>query len=87
MEVVYVAPTKTIVLHGTLGPLQPMAAAGSMQIQLTAAEGGTKLEVTYTIGGYLAAGMNTWAAPVDGVLKAQFLRLKSLIEHGDPAAK
>jgi hypothetical protein len=31
--------------------------------------------------------MNTWAAPVDSVLKEQFTRLKSFVEHGDPAAK
>jgi len=87
MEVVYVAPAKAIVLHGALGPLQSLAASGTMRIQLTAADGGTKVEVTYSVSGYLAAGMNTWAAPVDGVLKEQFTRLKSLMEHGDPAAK
>ena len=87
MEVVYVLPSKTIVLRGTLGPLQTLAAAGSMQIQLTPADGGTKVEVTYAVGGYLAAGLNTWAAPVDGVLKQQFTRLKNLIEKGDPGAK
>jgi hypothetical protein len=58
-----------------------------MQIQLTPAEGGTKVEVTYAVGGYLAAGLNTWAGPVDGVLKQQFTRLKNSIEKGDPAAK
>jgi uncharacterized protein YndB with AHSA1/START domain len=87
MEVVFVAPSKTIVLRGTLGPLQAIGAIGSMQIQLTPAEGGTKVEVTYAVGGYLAAGMNTWAAPVDGVLKQQFTRLKNSIEKGDPGAK
>jgi hypothetical protein len=87
MEVVYVAPGKAIVMHGTLGPLQSIAANGSMQIQLSAADGGTKLEVTYAVSGYLAAGMNTWAAPVDSVLKEQFTRLKSFVEHGDPAPK
>lgn len=86
MEVVYLAPGK-IVLHGALGPLQAIAATGSMQIQLSAAEGGTKVEVTYAVAGYLAAGLNTWAAPVDGVLQEQFTRLKSYVEHGDPAAK
>jgi uncharacterized protein YndB with AHSA1/START domain len=87
MEVVYLAPGKAIVMHGTLGPLQSIAANGSMQIQLSAADGGTKLEVTYAVSGYLAAGMNTWAAPVDSVLKEQFTRLKSFVEHGDPAPK
>jgi uncharacterized protein YndB with AHSA1/START domain len=87
MEVVDLTPGKTIVLHGALGPLHLIAATGSMQIQLTAADGGTKLEVTYAVAGYQATGMTTWAAPVDGVLKEQFTRLKNLMEHGDPAAK
>ena len=87
LELVTLAPGKSLVLHGFFGPLQTLAATGSMQIQLTPADGGTKVEVTYAVGGYLAAGMNTWAAPVDGVLKEQFTRLKMLIEKGDPAAK
>jgi uncharacterized protein YndB with AHSA1/START domain len=85
LEVVFLAPGKSIVMHGGLGPMQTLAATGSMQFQLTAADGGTKLEVTYAVTGYLPAGMNTWAAPVDGVLNEQFTRLKSLIENGDPA--
>jgi hypothetical protein len=57
-----------------------------MTFQLTAAPGNaTKLEVTYAITGYSAAGMNTLAAPVDQVLTTQLTRLKNLIEH--PAAK
>jgi uncharacterized protein YndB with AHSA1/START domain len=87
MEVVSFAPGKAIVLHGTLGPLQTLAAAGTMQILLSAADGGTKVEVTYSVAGYLAAGMSSWASPVDGVLKQQVTRLKSLVEKGDPAAK
>ena len=87
MEVVYISPSKAIVLHGTLGPLQSLGASGSMRIQLTPADGGTKVEVTYAVGGYVAAGLNAWAAPVDGVLKEQFTRLKNAIEKGDPAAK
>jgi uncharacterized protein YndB with AHSA1/START domain len=87
MQVVLLAPGKTIGLTGGLGPLQSIAATGSMQIQLSPAEGGTKLEVTYAVAGYLPAGMNTWAAPVGSVLAEQFTRLKNFIEHGDPAPK
>ena len=83
MEVVYFAPGKTLRLSGGLGPLQSIAAAGSMTIELSAAEGGTKLEVTYAVTGYLPAGMNTWAAPVDGVLEEQFTRLKNYVETVD----
>ena len=64
LEVVFAAPGKRLVMSGAFGPLQNLAAAGSMQIQLAAAEGGTKLDLTYGVTGYLAKGMNTWAAPV-----------------------
>lgn len=85
LDVVYAAPAKRIVLSGALGPMQNLAATGSMQIQLTPAEGGTKLELTYAAVGYLAKGMNTWAAPVDMVLAEQFARLKNYVETGNPA--
>jgi uncharacterized protein YndB with AHSA1/START domain len=87
MEVVYVAPGKALGLNGGLGPLQSIAAAGSMQIKLSPVDGGTKLEVTYAVGGYLAAGLNTWAAPVDMVLGQQLTRLKNYVEHGEAAPK
>jgi hypothetical protein len=57
-----------------------------MQIQLTPAEGGTKLEMTYTVSGYSAKGLTSWAAPVDSVTGEQFKRLKNYIETGGPAA-
>jgi uncharacterized protein YndB with AHSA1/START domain len=87
MEVVYFAPGKTLRLSGALGPLQSIAAAGGMTIQLSAADGGTKLEVTYAVAGYVPAGMNTWAAPVDEVIEEQFGRLKKYVETGDPGHK
>jgi uncharacterized protein YndB with AHSA1/START domain len=87
MEVISLMPGKSIVFTGALGPLQSIAASGSMKFQLVAAEGGTKLEFTYAVTGYLPAGLNTWAAPVDSVLKEQLTRLKNYIEHGNPAPK
>ena len=87
MEVVYADPGKKLVFSGALGALQSIAATGSMTIQLAAAGEGTKLAVVYTVTGYVPAGMNTWAAPVDSVLTEQFTRLKSLIENGKAAPK
>ena len=84
MEVLYLVPGKTIVFSGALGPMQPLAAAGTMSIKLTAEEGGTRFEVTYTVAGYLPAGMNAFAGPSDGMLSEQFTRLKKYIEKGDP---
>jgi uncharacterized protein YndB with AHSA1/START domain len=84
MEVVNLAPGKRVVLQGALGALQALAATGAMTIQFSPVNGGTKLEVTYAVVGYLPAGMNTLAAPVDGVLKGLFARLKNYVEHGNP---
>ena len=85
LEVLFVAPGKALRMGGGLGPLQGIAASGSMTIKLTPADGGTKLETTYAVAGYLPAGMNTLAAPVDSVLTNQFVRLKNYVERGDPA--
>jgi uncharacterized protein YndB with AHSA1/START domain len=87
MELVYIAPGKGLVLRGALGPLQTVAATGSMQIQLTAADQSTKLDVTYAVAGYQPKGMNTWAAPLDMVLAEQFTRLKTYIETGNAVPK
>jgi hypothetical protein len=87
MEVIYLAPGKGLILSGALGPLSSIAATGNMTFQLSAAAGGTKLDVTYAVTGYVKVGMNTWAAPVDSVLGEQIARLKNYIELGSPAAK
>jgi uncharacterized protein YndB with AHSA1/START domain len=87
LDVVYAEPGKKLVFSGALGPLQSIAATGSMTIQLATAGEGTKLAVVYTVTGYLPAGMNTWASPVDSVLNEQFTRLKNLIETGKAAPK
>jgi uncharacterized protein YndB with AHSA1/START domain len=85
LQVLYIAPGKTLRMGGGLGPLQAIASTGRMTIAVSPMAGGTKLELTYTVGGYLPAGMNTLATPVDSVLNAQFNRLKNLLERGDPA--
>lgn len=81
MQVIYLAPGKTVVLSGGLGPLLTQAVTGTMQIQLSPAEGGTKVGVTYAVAGYMPAGLNAWAKPVDGVLTEQFTRLKNYTEQ------
>ncbi|HEY6251244.1 MAG TPA: ATPase [Candidatus Angelobacter sp.] len=85
MEVVFFAPGKTLRLSGALGPLQALGAIGALTFSLTPAGDETKLEVTFAVSGYTPQGMNSWAAPVDGVLREQITRLKSYIETGNPA--
>jgi uncharacterized protein YndB with AHSA1/START domain len=80
MEVVTVMPGKMIVMTGALGPMQTLAAAGNLKVQFSPEEGGTKLEVTYAVVGYLPAGMNAFAGPADGMLTDQFTRYKTYAE-------
>ena len=87
MEIVFLAPGKRLLMTGGLGPLQPLAVTGTMTVQFSPAAGGTRLEVTYAVGGYLPAGLNTLAAPVDSVLNQQFTRLKNYVERGNPVPK
>ncbi|HTW67521.1 MAG TPA: hypothetical protein VME17_23040 [Bryobacteraceae bacterium] len=82
LEVVNATPGKTLVMIGGLGPLQSTAVSGSLTIQLAPAAVGTKLDVQYAVAGYLPAGVNTWAAPVNSVLTEQFTRLKTFVETG-----
>jgi hypothetical protein len=84
MQVVYVAPGKSLRMVGGLGPLQGFAVSGVMTVELSPAAGGTKLEMTYSAGGYVPDGMSAWAKPVDDVLTEQFTRLKTFVEHGSP---
>ena len=87
LEVVSVMPGKLLVMTGGLGPLQSQALSGSMSIAIAAAGDETKLSMTYAVAGYVPAGTNTWAAPVNGMLSEQFTRLKNYIEHGTPETK
>jgi hypothetical protein len=86
MEVVYLASGKLLRLSGGLGPLQAMAATGSMTFALSRAEGGTKLEFTYAVGGYSPHGLNALAPIVNQVLTDQITRFKNYAETGNPAA-
>jgi uncharacterized protein YndB with AHSA1/START domain len=87
LVVVQAVPDKTLVMRGALGPLQGLGVEGAMTISLKPATDGTDLSLTYNIGGYLQDGFASWAAPVDGVLGEQVMRLKAFIETGSPDAK
>jgi hypothetical protein len=86
MRVVFLWPGKLLRLSGGLGPLQEMAATGSMSFKLSPAEGGTKLEFTYAVAGYTPQGMNALAPIVNQVLTEQINRFKNYAETGNPAA-
>jgi hypothetical protein len=83
-QVIMVIPNKMLVMSGALGPLQRLAATGTLSFVLLPNKDSARLEVTYAVGGYLPDGINTWAAPVDKVLTEQVGRLKSYVETGSP---
>ena len=88
LEVITVVPGQWLVMSGGLGPMQSLAAAGTMTITLKSSTAGvTQLAMTYAVAGYLAKGMNAWAGPVDNMLTEQFTRFKKYVETGDPKSK
>lgn len=84
LTIVYSAPGKMLRMSGGLGPLQALGVIGSLTVNLEEGGEGTMLEVSYRVGGYLKEGLDSWAQPVDGVLRGQFERLKRFIETGSP---
>ena len=80
MTVQYIDPGKIIRLEGGLGPLKAMAVNGIMTVIFTKIPAGTKLTVTYTVGGYSPSGLVKMASAVDNVLRLQIRRLKDLAE-------
>jgi hypothetical protein len=87
LTVVYAQPGRTLRLLGPMGPLQAQGVAGSMTWALGEAQGSTKVVLSYSVGGYVPGGIQTMAGPVDAMLRALLLRLKSYVETGEPAAK
>ena len=56
MTVVYAAPGKALRMTGALGPLQGSGLAGSLTWNLAKIEGGTRIVLTYGVGGYVPGG-------------------------------
>ena len=85
MEVLFYEPGKTLRMSGALGPMQVLAASGTLTFTFTPEQTGTKLEVIYAVIGYQPQGMAHWATPLNGVLTEQITRLKNYVETGNPA--
>lgn len=80
MTVVYAEPGKALRLLGGLGPLQAAAVNGSMTWTLLPEGRGTKVELTYVVGGYGEGGLKALAPLVDRVVGEQLARLKAFVE-------
>jgi uncharacterized protein YndB with AHSA1/START domain len=86
-EVVLAAPGKALVMRGALGPLQATGTIDAFAFELDPGGSGTKLTVTFTVGGYVAEGFDDWAKKTDFVIATQAARLKQFVETGSPEAK
>jgi uncharacterized protein YndB with AHSA1/START domain len=85
-RLIYVDKGKLLRMEGAFGPLQAIAVAGVMTFELTPeGDNATKVTMTYTVGGYVAGGLDKFAGPVDGVLGAQLDGLKAAAEAPPPA--
>lgn len=83
-HVVYAQPAKTLRLKGALGPLQEFGVDGSMTWQIEPAGGGSRITLTYNVGGYADRPLADWAPIVDEVLGAQLQRLARFVSSGSP---
>lgn len=84
LRVVFAQPGAFLRMTGGLGPLQGSGVSGSLTVAVKAAEAGTKLELTYDVGGHLEMGFEKMAPMVDGMLQDQVERLRSLVDTGSP---
>ena len=84
LRVVYVAPPKIVRFSGALGPLQASGVAGSMTWKLTGGPDNTRLDLSYSVGGFIQGGFEKMAPAVEAMLREQFDRLKLFIETGKP---
>lgn len=86
-RVVYAEPVKRLRLLGALGPLQEFGLSGSMNWQIDAAGGGSRVTFTYNVGGFADRPLSDWAPIVDEVMGAQVARLGRYLTSGDPNLK
>jgi len=85
LRVVHVAPGQMLRLAGALGPLQVFGLAGSLTWRLADAPPGTRIELTYDVGGHLQGGFDKIASAVNDVLGVQIARFRAFADTGNPA--
>ena len=87
LRVVYVAPPQVVRFSGALGPLQASGVSGSMTWKLTGESDSTRLELSYSVGGFIPGGFEKIAPAVEAMLREQLDRLKLFVETGKPTTQ
>ena len=81
---IYVAPREVLRLSGALGPLQASGVAGTLTWKLTSGTDNTRIQLSYSVGGFINGGFEKMAPLVENVLRQQLDRLKQFAETGKP---
>ena len=68
-RVIYVAPREVLRLSGALGPLQASGVAGSLTWKLTGDADNTRVQLSYSVGGFIDGGFDKIAPAVESVLR------------------
>jgi uncharacterized protein YndB with AHSA1/START domain len=84
LRVVYVAAPQLVRFLGALGPLQTSAVAGSMTWKMTGDGDNTRVQLSYSVGGFIDGGFEKLAPAVESMLSEQLYRLKLFVETGKP---
>jgi uncharacterized protein YndB with AHSA1/START domain len=83
-RVTYVAPREVLRLSGALGPLQASGVAGTLTWKLTGGSDSTRIQLSYSAGGFIDGGFEKIAPAVESVLRGQLDRLKQFAERERP---
>jgi len=84
LRVAYIAPGEVLRLSGGLGPLQSSGLAGSLTWKLTGDGDNPRVQLSYSVGGFIDGGFEKIAPAVESMLNEQLNRLKMFVETGKP---
>ena len=76
LTVTTVMPGTSLRMTGGLGPLGLMGVDGNMTWDFEDTAEGTKISMTYAVGGYMASGLDRMAPAVDTVLAEALMELQ-----------
>jgi uncharacterized protein YndB with AHSA1/START domain len=82
--VLHVRPPELLRLEGGFGPLQLLPMTAVLDIALKPEGAGTRLSLSYRVGGPTFAQLDEMATPVDEVMSAGFQRLVRFVNTGNP---
>ena len=87
LRVVYIVPRETVRFSGALGSLQASGLAGSLTWKLTGDGNHTRVQLSYSVGGFIVGGFDKIAPAVESMLNEQLNRLKQFAETGKPTSE